>query len=82
MVYTKGGAMTTAKLFTNGRSQAVRLPRDCRFEDDEVIIKKINGIVMLIPKSRLMDAFTQSLDEFPEDFDIERDNDVPQERNA
>ena len=74
--------MTTAKLFTNGRSQAVRLPRDCRFEDDEVIIKKINGIVMLIPKSRLMDAFTQSLDEFPEDFDIERDNDVPQERNA
>lgn len=73
--------MTTAKLFTNGRSQAIRLPKDCRFEDDEVIIKKIDGIVMLIPKSRLMDAFTQSLDEFPEDFDIERNADIPQERN-
>ena len=73
--------MTTAKLFTNGRSQAVRLPKDCRFEDDEVIIKKIDGIVMLIPKSRLMDAFTQSLDEFPEDFEIERNTDIPQERN-
>ena len=73
--------MTTAKLFTNGRSQAVRLPRDYRFEGDEVIIKKIDGIVMLIPKSRMMDAFTQSLDEFPEDFAIERNADIPQERN-
>ena len=73
--------MTTAKLFTNGRSQAVRLPKDYRFEDEEVIIKKIDGIVMLIPKSRMMDVFTQSLDEFPEDFDIERNADIPQERN-
>lgn len=73
--------MTTAKLFTNGRSQAVRLPRDYRFEGEEVIIKKIDGIVMLIPKSRMMDAFTQSLDEFPEDFSIERDADTPQDRN-
>ena len=75
--------MTTAKLFNNGRSQAIRLPKGYRFEDDdEIVIKKVEGIVMLIPKSRLMDAFTQSLDEFPEDFDIERNNDVPQERNA
>lgn len=75
--------MTIAKLFTNGRSQAIRLPKGYRFEDDdEVIIKKVEGIVMLIPKSRIMDAFTQSLDEFPEDFDIERNNDVPQERTA
>ncbi|MEA1958574.1 MAG: type II toxin-antitoxin system VapB family antitoxin [Chloroflexota bacterium] len=74
--------MTLAKLFTNGRSQAVRLPKGYRFKnDDEVVIKKIDGIVMLIPKSRLMDAFTKSLDEFPEDFAIDRSNDVPQERN-
>ena len=82
MVYTKGGTMTLAKLFKNGRSQAVRLPKGYRFEnEDEVIIKKIDGIVVLIPKSRLMDAFTQSLDEFPEDFAIERNADTPQERN-
>lgn len=74
--------MTTAKLFTNGRSQAIRLPKGYRFEDDdEVVIKKVEGIVMLIPKSRLMDVFTQSLDEFPEDFEIERNTDIPQERN-
>ena len=74
--------MTLAKLFTNGRSQAIRLPKGYRFEnDDEVVIKKIDGIVMLIPKSRIMDAFTRSLDEFPEDFDIERNADTPQERN-
>lgn len=32
--------MMTAKLFENGRSQAVRLPKECRFNGDEVTINK------------------------------------------
>ena len=32
--------MMTAKLFENGRSQAVRLPKECRFNGDEVAISK------------------------------------------
>jgi antitoxin VapB len=32
--------MQTARIFTNGNSQAVRLPKEFRFGDDEVIIKK------------------------------------------
>lgn len=44
--------IATAKLFQNGQSQAVRLPKEFRFENlKEVFIKKINGMVVLIPKS-------------------------------
>jgi antitoxin VapB len=42
--------METAKLFVNGRSQAVRLPKAFRFDGNEVYIKKISGGVLLIPK--------------------------------
>ena len=42
--------MQTAKLFNNGGSQAVRLPKEFRFSGDDVYIKKYQGIVMLLPK--------------------------------
>ena len=42
--------MQTARVFNNGNSQAVRLPKEFRFNDDEVIIKKVGGAVLLIPK--------------------------------
>jgi len=40
----------TLKLFKNGGSQALRLPKEFRFRDGEVIAKKIGGVVYLIPK--------------------------------
>lgn len=40
---------TTAKLFMNGRSQAVRLPAFCRFEGQEVFIEKVGDKVILSP---------------------------------
>jgi antitoxin VapB len=40
--------METAKLFMNGKSQAVRLPKNCRLEGEEVYVKKIGNIVILI----------------------------------
>ena len=43
--------MMTAKVFENGRSQAVRLPKECRFNTDEVAVNKIGEIVLLVPKS-------------------------------
>lgn len=43
--------MATAKLFQNGRSQAVRLPKAFRFEGREVIIKRVSNGVLLIPNS-------------------------------
>lgn len=44
--------MTTAKLFTTGGSQAVRLPKDFRFDGEEVFIRKEGRAVILEPKSR------------------------------
>jgi antitoxin VapB len=46
-----GDRMQTAKLFKNGRSQAVRLPKEFRFQGDEVYVKRVGGGVMLLPKS-------------------------------
>ncbi len=42
--------MKTAKLFMNGNSQAVRLPKEFRFEGDEVGIKKVGNTIHLFPK--------------------------------
>jgi antitoxin VapB len=42
--------MQTARIFTNGNSQAVRLPKDFRFDEDEVVIKKLGDMVVLLPK--------------------------------
>ena len=42
--------MKTARVFKHGNSQAVRLPKEFRFKDDEVIIKRSGGGVLLLPK--------------------------------
>jgi len=67
--------MTTAKLFQNGQSQAVRLPKEFRFENmKEVYIKKLNGMVVLIPKmdKSVWSRMFENLDAFTEDFMDER----------
>lgn len=43
-------ALSTAKVFTTGRSQAVRLPKAFRFDTDEVTIEKVGNAVVLRPK--------------------------------
>ena len=61
--------MDTAKLFKNGQSQAVRLPKQYAFKGTEVFVKQIGGIVMLIPKnSDPWKPFVDSLDKFSLDF--------------
>jgi len=49
-----------AKLFTSGGSQAVRLPKSCRFPGDEVAIKKVGAIVMLYSKEEALKNFLNS----------------------
>lgn len=60
--------MMTAKLFENGRSQAVRLPKECRFSGDEVAINRIGDIVILMPKEKPWAGFLESLALFSDDF--------------
>ncbi|MDY2629543.1 MAG: type II toxin-antitoxin system VapB family antitoxin [Lachnospiraceae bacterium] len=75
--------MMTAKLFENGRSQAVRLPKECRFQGEEVAVNKIGEIVILIPKENKWAGFMESLNLFSDDFmEDGRDQHVAQEREA
>lgn len=60
--------MLTAKIFENGRSQAVRLPKEYRFKEDEVAINKIGDIVFLLPKEDKWAGFLESFKYFTEDF--------------
>ena len=60
--------MQTAKIFINGRSQAVRLPKDYRFSGDDVFIKKIGKMVVLLPKDDPWSSLVNSLDHFTDDF--------------
>lgn len=74
--------MMTAKLFENGRSQAVRLPRECRFSGEEVAVNKIGDIVILMPKENKWSGFLNSLNLFSEDFmDDGRRENILQERD-
>ena len=65
-----------AKLFKNGQSQAVRLPKEYRFENqDEVFIKKVEDGVLLMPKNdkTLWEHLFERLDEFSDDFMSQRE---------
>ncbi len=73
--------MMTAKIFKNGRSQAVRLPKECRFNTEEVAVNRVGDIVMLIPMDNKWDSFIQAIDMFTEDFmENGRENQLIQER--
>jgi antitoxin VapB len=74
--------MQTAKIFINGRSQAVRLPKEYRFSGDNVFIKKIGKMVVLLPKDDPWSSLVKSLDQFTDDFMDIRDqpNQDPREK--
>ena len=63
-----------AKLFTNGRSQAVRLPREFRFEGKEVAIRKEGDAVVLEPvaKRKWPAGYWQRIDRRAKDLDLGR----------
>ena len=82
--------MQTAKIFMNGRSQAVRLPAEFRFEGDEVSIRRdtVTGDVILSPRNRKFEDWLKLRDrliaEAPaefEDFDLSRDPSLPVDRD-
>ena len=63
----------TAKLFQNGSSQAVRLPKKYRFDGEEVYINKIGNMVVLIPKDDPWQTLLDSLGSADQDLLTERD---------
>ena len=73
--------MTTAKVFMTGRSQAVRLPKEFRFEGTEVEIFRRGDVVILREKPVTVDRLFKVLAQMPNDFYAEeRVDEPPQER--
>jgi antitoxin VapB len=60
--------MQTAKLFQNGRSQAVRLPKEYQFSGDDVFIQRHGDAVLLIPHEKAWEVFLEGLNGFSDDF--------------
>ena len=60
--------METAKIFNNGGSQAVRLPKDYRFEDNEVYINRVGNAVIITPKDDDWSSFFTGLEMLSDDF--------------
>jgi antitoxin VapB len=75
--------VSKARIFKSGNSQAVRLPKQFRFQVDEVeIIRRGAEIVLREPKRHLGEAFAK-LGAMPDDFMAEgRRDEPPQKRNA
>jgi antitoxin VapB len=72
--------MQTARIFTNGNSQAVRLPKEFRFEEEEVVIKKIGDMVVLLPRQYRAESLLAMLEEIGP-MELERQQpEAPQER--
>lgn len=76
--------MLTAKLFTNGSSQAVRLPKEFRFAGNEVYAQKVGETVILVPKSKAWETFIEGINGFTEDYfnalENRQDDEIPSER--
>ena len=72
--------METAKLFQNGKSQAVRLPKEFRFNNDRVYIKRVGDAVVLLPYQRPWKSLLDSLSLFSDDFMSERNQPSVQTR--
>jgi antitoxin VapB len=73
--------MQQAKLFQNGQSQAVRLPKEFRFKGDSVNIKRIGNAVVLFPQDEPWETLFDALEQFTPDFMEER-KDPPEDSRA
>ena len=78
----EGWAMDTAKLFSSGRSQAVRLPKDYRFQGNEVAVKHFGNGVLLLPLDDPWATLEAGLASFEPGFVLERQQPDDQQREA
>lgn len=64
--------MKKAKIFMNGQSQAVRLPKEYRFNENEVVVQKYGDGILILPVKKSLNLFKESIENFSEDFLNER----------
>lgn len=75
-------ATRIAKIFMNGRSQAIRLPKDYRFDTDEVYISKQGANIIITAKKPTWDEFFDADPAFANDFLNDRHDTEPQDREC
>ena len=81
VVYNKRCDMIAiAKVFNTGRSQAVRVPKEYRFEDSDLIINRIGKTTMLNPKDDPWATLKLVAGKASKDFMVERDQGIVEER--
>ena len=61
-------SLKTARLFLNGRSQAVRLPKEYQFSGEDVYIQRVGEAVILFPVDKEWEVFLHGLNNFSGDF--------------
>ncbi len=71
---------TTAKVFQTGRSQAVRIPKEYRFECDEVFIEREGARIILTPRPRSWRDYFDTAHRFTEDYPERIQDEPPQQR--
>lgn len=69
-----------AKVFMNGRSQAVRLPKEFRFDADEVYVSKRGENIVISAKKPTWDEFFDTQPAFDGEFLADREDSEPQKR--
>ena len=74
--------MSSAKLFRNGQSQAVRLPREFALPGREVFVRRVGNAVLLVPMDDPWTGFEAALEQFTDDFMAERNQPLVQERES
>ena len=73
--------MQTAKIFQNGRSQAIRLPKAFRLSGTEVRISRDGNRIILEPLEQSWDDWLLAIEQFSDDFMAQgRDQPAVQER--
>lgn len=71
-----------AKIFMNGQSQAVRLPKEFRFSEKSVFIKRVGDAVVLLPRHTTWSALFEALENFSDDYMDTRDQGTLEEREG
>ncbi len=73
--------MDTAKIFLSGRSQAVRLPKQFRFDSKEVFVTRMGSAVVLMPQNHTWDVLFEACEGFSRDFMQRREQPKNQKRD-
>jgi antitoxin VapB len=72
--------MKTAKVFKSGNSQAVRLPKEFQFEENEVLIERKGDTLILMPLRKTWKEYFKNAKRFSKDFPEHIEDEVAEER--